>query len=257
MLRPSRATCRPPQRETTGTPIHRASQEQTIAISVAGQIDEDVDAIATNARGQFVVVEIVAIDPAVGMPAEKLGHLVGAVTKVVAADLESLMVMVLDDRQQEVAHGVAAEVTRQIADAQSPSGVGRVERSNDQAGQRRDHPRVELAMCGENLLIRGFDRKIQQHGPVALYVRIVDCPRRRAVMRKTLGAAPLRQQHIAEVQARQRVIRIEVQHRTVAAFGGGDLALLLQGLAEVVMRLGCLRIEFDGALQVRQRRHWL
>src|SRR5207302_9658390 len=87
---------------------------------VAGEIDQDVDAVTADLRRNVVVADVDGRAPLVGQRPEPLRHLIRILDLGVAIDLDLPAVMRDQQRLDEMSDGVAAKVRRDIADAQAP-----------------------------------------------------------------------------------------------------------------------------------------
>ncbi len=90
---------------------------------MTGEVDQNVDAVAADTLGDGPVGHAHGRPPAVRQAAETSGFVIGPQDLRVTKHLEPTAVMPGDDRVQEVAYRVLAEVGRDIADAQPAFGI--------------------------------------------------------------------------------------------------------------------------------------
>ncbi|HEX7055358.1 MAG TPA: hypothetical protein VF211_15655 [Burkholderiales bacterium] len=100
----------------------RGERPQAAALGVAGEVDQDVDAVAADLLRERAVRQVVHRLEAIGVPPDRLGDVVAAAQVRVADDLEARLVVLRDEVAHEVADRVAAQVGRQVGEAQ-PAGA--------------------------------------------------------------------------------------------------------------------------------------
>ena len=96
--------------------------EQPIARSVQGQIDQDIDTIGADRCGGRRVLQGRDIPPAVHFATEGLGHGIGLRNIGVAKHFAARLIARLEERKQGSAGDMLAKIGRNEADAQTASG---------------------------------------------------------------------------------------------------------------------------------------
>lgn len=84
---------------------------------MAGEIDGDVDLICAKLRPQRGVVDTMRIPPDAADPLQSGGDEVGVRDLGIAIDLDRCWIVMREQRLEEEAHRVIAEIGREIGDA--------------------------------------------------------------------------------------------------------------------------------------------
>ena len=134
----------------------RAGEQPAVA-GVPGELDQDVDPVGANAGGERRVVELVDVDPAVGHRPQLVAVRVRPQHRGVADRLDLPPVVGQEQGRDEVGDRMAAQVGREIADAQAPVGVALLRAAGLQAAQRRR----EALRPGEMLPLQGSGRALR------------------------------------------------------------------------------------------------
>jgi hypothetical protein len=93
---------------------------------VHSEVDQDVDSIRKDHRGQSLIGDAVDVVPMVDGVAMAVGDRVGPGDAGVAVDFESLAIVMLQKGEHEVAFRLEKEIGRNVADPKSSVGVGSV-----------------------------------------------------------------------------------------------------------------------------------
>ena len=110
--------------------LHRGGLQrehpQPVPGGVPGQVDQDVDAVGADLLRRFHVTDAGDLASVVGQLHEAGGHGVRPGHVGVAIHVEPTAVVLREHRLDEVRHRVAAEIARDVADAQLPSRIAAV-----------------------------------------------------------------------------------------------------------------------------------
>ena len=101
----------------------RRENQEPVTGGVAREVEQDVDPIAADLRGERVVGEPGDVAPVVGTCREPMGIIVAIDPVVIADHLERPSIEVLEHADEEIADGMAAKVGRDESQAQRPLGV--------------------------------------------------------------------------------------------------------------------------------------
>ncbi len=97
-----------------------------VVLHVPGQMDQNVDLIVADARGQGVVVHLGHAAPVIRGSAEGCGEVVGEGMARIAERLHRLAVVAFQHRAQKQSDRMAVEGRSQVTDAKAALGVGHV-----------------------------------------------------------------------------------------------------------------------------------
>ena len=87
------------------------------------KIHEDADPVFPNPMHEHLIRHSDTIDPVVSVSPKPFGDFINLGMVVVAEDFEVIVLMVLQDRLDEIGNRVLAEIRRDIADSKPPSEI--------------------------------------------------------------------------------------------------------------------------------------
>ncbi len=224
---------------------------QPVVGRVAGQVDQDVDAIGDDLRIQRAVVQARHVAPLRHVAAQARGD--GIVHRIVVIGVERQAGPARQARQQrfdERGHRMVAQVARDEADAQGALGVRRVV----PGGARRPDARFELL---SERAVRSKQRigadaahlaHAEQH--IAVRISVVRIARQHAAVSldRFEGAALVLQDHRKGITG-LRMRRIERERGAGAGMGFAQAPGVEQRERHVVVGVGIIRPQRDGAFE--------
>ena len=167
----------------------RAKTRSRLLGGVAREVEEDVDPVGADLRGERIVVEPDDVVPLVRRRREPVGQVVAVGPVVIADHRERARVEVLEHADQEEADGMAAEVGGDESEAERPLGVaievprlprprgsGAACRSSHSAWARARPARVDSALvllAHQQVRVRGDVARPQRQGAVIGAVRLL------------------------------------------------------------------------------------
>jgi len=228
---------------------------QAVVRRVAGQIDQDVDAVLADALRQGVVVQTHHVGPLRHIALEALAD--GIEDDVVVIGVQrhaGAAGQALEDRFDEGSHGMVAQVARDEADAQHALRVALVGVRLPLLAQRLFDTFGIAQVLGEQLFGVDVLHLAHREQHVAVHARVVRLELEHAAVGVDgAGHAALAHQGNADGVPGQRILRIDRDRGARAGFGFGQAVHVEQGDGQVVVRVGPLRIQFQGALQADDR----
>ena len=192
--------------------------------------------------GELLVGQSQHVAPHVDRRAAAVGRCVGQRRRRVAEDLELLVVVRLQQRQEESPDRMRAEIWRNVAHPQPAIRGAIVPMRCDRGGQRLGVPLVPTAMffghC-PSVVRRAEMERVEQvamrHGGVGLQLH------RPAVAGDRLVEPALVLQDDAQVAVRRGIVGPQLQRPAVAGDRLVRVSLGQQGIAQVVVGLGIVR----------------
>src|SRR3954451_8506915 len=99
----------------------RLARKHTEAVSagMAGQIDQDIDAIGADLSGETIVGTLRGVAPAIGDPLKFAGSRIPFRSTRVAHDLELCPIIVLQDRLENERRRMCVKIRRDITQPQT------------------------------------------------------------------------------------------------------------------------------------------
>ncbi len=251
---------------------------QPLPGTVTDQIDEDVDAVASNAIDQRVVVERCGVAPFVGQGTHRRRRVVAHVTHRVAGDVHGAAIAGFEQRHEEMRQRTAAEARRYIADLQPALRIAHV---RERRARHRSASGMSIGprdMFGEQTLVVARILVLERHQQVAARLLEAGVEReRRAIVGDRpgmLGQVEVRDSHRAAIarlsrvecggarktrdrllepgqpvegetglERRLRIVRVERHCPTQRGEGLFALVAAQQRLSQQPQRTGVLRLE--------------
>ncbi len=201
---------------------------------VAGQIDQDVDAVGAHHPRHLGVRKAAQVAPIPGHGAQAFGDLVGPLHVGVAEELEPGPVLMGQHRLEEARHRVPAQIGRYVAQAQASLGLGRVVVGRRLGGQRLGMAAGPFAVGLEDRLGRIIGAVMQAQKQVRVRVdeRGVELDRL-AEMGHGLGALALVLEEVGEVVVGRCEVGPDLQRLLVAGHRLAHPAHVLVEVAEI------------------------
>ena len=153
----------------------RPQDRRTRALGQPVQVDQDVDFIGADARGGGLVGHLLDRHMMIERRQHPGAHVAAIVAGgIIAPDLEARAVVAFQKLGDQVAHRMAAEIRRQIADPQPVVGIAACGR---QTLRRRGHLAVDPARADPGLTGRIVDQRQRRQRPGILRGRVLAQPR--------------------------------------------------------------------------------
>ena len=96
--------------------------QKAVALRVAGEVDEDVDAVLANLLGEVFVGHVERVAPMDRIRLQSLRHRVGTINVRIAENLETGSIVMSEKGFDEKCDGVFFEVGRDVRDSQGAGG---------------------------------------------------------------------------------------------------------------------------------------
>ena len=228
-------------------------QVEPVALGMAGQIDQDVDAVGAYTRGQGVGVQPLRGHPMVDQHAQALGRRIGGQAHLgIGEQLEGQPVVASQQGLEKETAGVLPEVRRDIAHPQAAAGRRWVGMGPPVRALRRAERGLVRRIALVDLLGAGVGVVVQREQQIVEGDAIVRIRRHRARQQVHRGIH-LADRHMEAAQVVQRGGERWLQgNRLLEAPGGlGHLTFGVQYQTQVVERLGMLRAQGQRRAQCR------